>query len=149
MLVSRHHAELHGDTVDGYELADLGSHNGTFVNGERIRDKVRLEQLDVVAIGRARFRLVDDTLEEYVDTGEITFRASDITVRLGARTLVDGVSLNIRERSLVGVVGPSGCGKSTLLHALSGRRRQRAGSCSTTASISTRTTTSCDDGSAL
>ena len=127
MLVSRHHAELHGDTVDGFELADLGSHNGTFVNGERIRDKVRLDQLDVVAVGRARFRLVDDTLEEYVDTGEITFRASDITVRLGARTLVDGVSLNVRERSLVGVVGPSGCGKSTLLHALSGRRPATSG----------------------
>ncbi|HEY5058391.1 MAG TPA: ATP-binding cassette domain-containing protein [Gaiellaceae bacterium] len=127
MLVSRQHAELHGDPVDGYELVDLGSHNGTFVNGERIRGKARIEQLDVVAVGRAQFRLVDDTLEEYVDTGEITFEARNITVRTGARTLVDGVGLSLRERSLVGIVGPSGCGKSTLLHALSGRRPATSG----------------------
>jgi ABC transport system ATP-binding/permease protein len=127
MLVSRRHAELHGDPVEGYELVDLGSHNGTFVNGERIRGKAHLEQLDVVAVGRAQFRLVGDTLEEYVDTGEITFEARSITVRVGDRTLVDGVGLSLRERSLVGVVGPSGSGKSTLLHALSGRRPATSG----------------------
>ena len=127
MLVSRHHAELHGDSVEGYELADVGSHHGTFVNGERIRGKAHLEQLDVIAVGRARFRLVGDTLEEYVDSGAITFEASNITVRARKRTLVDGVSLSLRERSLVGVVGPSGSGKSTLLHALSGRRPATSG----------------------
>ncbi len=127
MLVSRQHAELHGNPVEGYELVDLGSHNGTFVNGERIRGKKRLEQLDVVAVGRAQFRLVGDTLEEYVDTGEITFEAKNITVKTGERTLVDGVGLSLRQRSLVGVVGPSGSGKSTLLHALSGRRPATSG----------------------
>jgi ABC transport system ATP-binding/permease protein len=127
MLVSREHAELHGNPVEGYELVDLGSHNGTFVNGERIRGKKRLEQLDVVAVGRAQFRLAGDTFEEYVDTGEITFEAQNITVRMGERTLVDGIGLSLRQRSLVGVVGPSGSGKSTLLHALSGRRPATSG----------------------
>ncbi len=126
VLVSRRHAELHGSQTLGYELVDLGSHNGTFVNGRRVR-KASLEQLDVVGIGRTQFRLVGDSLEEYVDTGEITFAAQGITVRVGTRTLVDGVGLSLRERSLVGIVGPSGSGKSTLLHALSGLRPATSG----------------------
>jgi ABC transport system ATP-binding/permease protein len=125
VLVSRMHAELRGNPVDGYTLVDL-SHNGTFVNGQRIQ-KAQLEQLDVVGIGRAQFRLVGDELEEYVDTGEITFEAAGITVRTGGRTLVDDVGLSLRQRSLVGIVGPSGSGKSTLLRALSGRRPATSG----------------------
>jgi ABC-type multidrug transport system ATPase subunit len=121
MLVSRRHAELRGNRLAGYELVDLDSHNGTFVNGKRIR-KARLEQLDVVGIGHAQFRLVGETLEEYVDTGEISFEAQGITVEVGERRLIDDLGLSVRERALVGIVGPSGSGKSTLLNALSGRR---------------------------
>ena len=35
-LVSRYHAELRKRPAGGYEIADLGSQNGTFVNGRRI-----------------------------------------------------------------------------------------------------------------
>ena len=31
--VSRHHAELRKSPAGSYEIVDLGSHNGTFVNG--------------------------------------------------------------------------------------------------------------------
>ena len=34
--VSRHHAELRRLPGGEYEIADLGSHNGTFLNGQRI-----------------------------------------------------------------------------------------------------------------
>jgi ABC-type multidrug transport system ATPase subunit len=121
VLVSRQHAELRGNPALGYELVDLDSHNGTFVNGKRIR-KARLEQLDLVGVGRAQLRLVGETLEEYVDTGDIGFEARGIGVEVDGRVLVEGVTLSLRERSLVAVVGPSGAGKSTLLNALSGRR---------------------------
>lgn len=33
--VSRHHAELRRNPDGSFELADLGSHGGTFVNGQR------------------------------------------------------------------------------------------------------------------
>ena len=126
VMVSRRHAQLRGNLVSGYELLDLGSHNGTFVNGVRI-EKVQLEQLDVVGVGRAQFRLVGNALEEYVDTGEITFEARGLTVRVDERVLVDGVGISLHERALLGIVGPSGCGKSTLLHALNGRRPATSG----------------------
>ena len=32
--VSRHHAELRGNPDGSFEIIDLGSHGGTYVNGE-------------------------------------------------------------------------------------------------------------------
>jgi predicted ester cyclase len=54
--VSRHHAELRRDPDGGFEIIDLGSRGGTFVNGERITRKMLTEQ-DIINIGRATFRL--------------------------------------------------------------------------------------------
>jgi len=126
LLVSRHHAELHGLPAGGYELVDLGSHNGTFVNGRRIQ-KTHLQELDVVSVGHCVFRLVGHALEEYVDTGKVSFEAVGLTVEVDGSTLVEDVSLSLRECALVGVVGPSGSGKSTLLGALSGLRPAQRG----------------------
>jgi pSer/pThr/pTyr-binding forkhead associated (FHA) protein len=39
---------------DGYVVRDLGSRNGTFVNGQRISGPVRLQHGDVVVLGFTR-----------------------------------------------------------------------------------------------
>jgi ABC transport system ATP-binding/permease protein len=44
--VSRHHAELHRNPAGGFEIIDLGSHGGTYVNGERITRKMLTERRD-------------------------------------------------------------------------------------------------------
>ena len=44
----------------------------------------------------------------------------DLCVRYDKAQILSGVSLNVKEGELVGVVGPNGAGKSTLLRALSG-----------------------------
>jgi pSer/pThr/pTyr-binding forkhead associated (FHA) protein len=56
-LVSRHHCVF---TVDdfGVRLRDLGSTNGTFVNGERLRGAVVLNQNDRVVIGKLELDVV-------------------------------------------------------------------------------------------
>jgi phosphatidylserine/phosphatidylglycerophosphate/cardiolipin synthase-like enzyme len=57
-LASRFHARV---ILDGERCAisDLGSHNGTFVNGQRIERKTKLSEGDIVSIaGVEEFRLV-------------------------------------------------------------------------------------------
>ena len=54
--ISRYHAELRKSPAGGYEIVDLASHNGTFVNGQRI-SRTMLTEHDIVRIGHATFRL--------------------------------------------------------------------------------------------
>jgi iron complex transport system ATP-binding protein len=46
--------------------------------------------------------------------------ASGITVRIGRKTIVDGVSFDVGAGSWTCVIGPNGAGKTTLVHALAG-----------------------------
>jgi ABC-type multidrug transport system ATPase subunit len=120
--VSRHHAELRKSPAGAYEIVDLGSHNGTYVNGRRVSSAVISED-DIVSIGHSTFRLVGDELRVYEDEGEVTFKAQDLVVRVaGGKILLNHVSFPVPEKSLLGVIGPSGAGKSTLLGALTGMR---------------------------
>ena len=49
--VSRQHAGIRGD-AEGYWIADLGSRNGTFVNGENLGDQPRrLQNFDRIELG--------------------------------------------------------------------------------------------------
>jgi hypothetical protein len=61
--VSRHHALLSG-TGTGWSLRDLGSANGTWVNGRRVADSVRVRPGDHVSFGAMAFRLAART-EDY------------------------------------------------------------------------------------
>ncbi|MEU6160349.1 FHA domain-containing protein [Streptomyces sp. NPDC047130] len=125
LQVSRNHAEFHAMPDGRCEIRDLGSHNGTYVNGEPVpKGGTRvLGPGDVVGVGHSTFRLVGDRLEEFVDTGEVSFSARHLTVTVdGGKQILKDVSFAVPEKSLIAVIGPSGSGKSTLLKALTGYR---------------------------
>jgi mRNA-degrading endonuclease RelE of RelBE toxin-antitoxin system len=75
--VSRHHAELRKSPTGSYEIVDLNSHNGTFVNGQKVTSKL-LTEADLVSIGHSTFRLEGGELVQFVDDEQATFTAQDL-----------------------------------------------------------------------
>ncbi|MGX1269107.1 ABC-type multidrug transport system ATPase subunit [Streptomyces phaeoluteigriseus] len=130
LQVSRNHAEFHSTPDGRMEIRDLGSHNGTYVNGQPIAKggSQLLGPTDIVGVGHSTFRIVGDRLEEFVDTGEVSFSARHLTVTVdGGKQILKDVSFGVPEKSLIAVIGPSGSGKSTLLKALTGYRPANEG----------------------
>ena len=117
---SSHHAELRRSSAGGYEIIDLGSHNGTFVNGKKVSRAVLTEH-DIIGVGRSTLGLTGDELRQFTDDGKVSFIAQELTVTLpSGKVLLDHVSFPLGERCLLGIIGPSGSGKSILLGALTG-----------------------------
>lgn len=127
LLVSRQHARL-TRTGDGATITDLGSTNGTWVDGQRITSTVPLHVGSQVVIGGVPFRQTSVGLCELIRAeGNMSIVVRDLTFSVldrinpkMKRTLVDDVSLEIPDRSLIAVIGPSGAGKSTFLNCLLG-----------------------------
>ncbi len=125
LQVSRHHAEFRSSPDGRFEIRDLGSHNGTYVNGMPLpkSGSAVITPQDTVGVGHSSFRVVGDRLEEFVDTGEVSFSARQLTVKVdNGKVILNNVTFGVPEKSLIGVIGPSGSGKSTLLRALTGYR---------------------------
>lgn len=74
--VSRHHAELRR-SGDSFSLVDLGSRNGTYLNGRRISQPLPLRNEDVIRLGSARFVYHDP--EATLDTGRFPHLVLDET----------------------------------------------------------------------
>ncbi len=131
--ISRSHAAFERG-AGGVSVRDLGSTNGTFVNGARLVRSQLLRLGDRVGVGP--FELVFDgsALVGSTRTGNAELRAIDVSKdipRAGAAgaplRLLHGISLAIRPRSLVCIIGASGSGKSTLMNILAGRSLATAG----------------------
>jgi ABC transport system ATP-binding/permease protein len=119
-LASRRHAELTRRPGGQWEVRDLGSHNGTFVNGQRISRAV-LSDEDLLTVGTHTFVFRAGKLEQYSTADDTSLDALGLTVTAGGgATLLRDVSFSLPSRSVLAVVGPSGAGKSTLLGALTG-----------------------------
>ncbi len=128
LQVSRRHAELVHEPGGDWEIVDLGSHNGTFVNGSRI-SRARLADGDLVSFAGRLLRYEGGALQEHVDEAEAAFEAAGLVVRADSgAVLLDEVTFSLERCSFLAVVGTSGAGKSTLLNALAGFRPATEGS---------------------
>lgn len=127
--VSRYHASLTYKEGRQPTLADLGSTNGTYLNGEFLREPKVIAPSDLVFIGGFLMRVDGRTVHQF-DLSSSRICAQGITKRIGEKVLLRDVTLALFPREFVGLMGPSGCGKSTLMDALNGLRPATSGSVS-------------------
>lgn len=122
LQVSRRHAAITRSSTDCV-IEDLGSFNGTYVNGNRIQRARVLEFGDRINIGPFEFIFSRDHLAQRWTTDKIEFRCVALTrtLRRGNRTLLKDISFLINPGEFACIIGPTGAGKSTLLNALSHR----------------------------
>ena len=126
LLVSRHHTELVPQR-GGFQVRDLGSRNGTYVNGQRA-EVAPLGEGDLLAVGHSRFTVRQGQLVASVDQGDVAFVANHLSFTLNDGTrLLDDVSFGLPGSSLLAIIGPSGAGKSTMLKALTGSQPATSG----------------------
>ena len=64
---------------------------------------------------------------EAARSAPLTLRAADLTKRYKKRSVVQGVSLDVREGEIVGLLGPNGAGKTTTFYMIVGMVRPNAG----------------------
>jgi ABC transport system ATP-binding/permease protein len=125
-LVARRHAELIWEH-DHHVLRDLGSANGTWVNGVKIVGARPLAPNDVVQIGTFRLTYDGDSLDSFDQRGAIRVDARAVKREVPGRVLLDATTLSIEPCEFVAIVGASGAGKSTLMMALCGFERATGG----------------------
>lgn len=116
-LVSRNHTKIIKNG-NKYFIEDLGSMNGTYVNGQRISGKKQIGSDDNIIIGRIRFTLGGLTIDI---SKEIAIKTIGLVKKFSNGKIgLHETSIEIPSNSLLAVMGPSGCGKSTLLKSLNG-----------------------------
>ena len=127
-MISWHHAALERSS-DGTYVEDLGSRNGTYVNGARISGKTLVRAGDEIGLGSFHFQLLEDgalAKREYI--GNVTIEVNSVAVNApNGDRLLDSISLTVFPSELVALMGPAGAGKTTFLKAINGYTRPAAG----------------------
>ncbi len=120
LQVSRFHAEVEFRDGSDPVIRDLGSSNGTYINGFRTPQAL-LQANTVVTLGHTSLVLRNGQLIQYRDEGLLDFDVEGLEVRGDQdRLLLRDLSISVPPRTLLGVLGPSGAGKSTFIKAVVG-----------------------------
>ena len=120
LVVSRFHAEIVQNEQGGFDLVDLRSANGTFVNGLMIKRR-ELVIGDLISIGNITRRFTSDGLDSPVGVEGVDIVAKDVSFSVGDKQLLNEINFHLGPRTLTAIVGPSGAGKSTMLNVITGR----------------------------
>jgi ABC-type multidrug transport system ATPase subunit/pSer/pThr/pTyr-binding forkhead associated (FHA) protein len=123
-VVSRKHARITRTGPDGeYAIEDLGSTNGTFVDGKRVVEPRLLHHGDSIYIGPIKLIFEVEKLTAIDESHDLRLDALHLSKFVSKdKNLLKDISLSVQPREFVAIVGVTGSGKSTLLDALNGFR---------------------------
>ncbi len=130
--VSWRHAKLVSVEPGRWLLTDLGSTNGTYVNGRRVQ-RAHVTSADIIMLGGYLFHVgahQDISLHDL--SSAIRLDARDVLVvrkdQAGhCKAIVDRVSFTVYPHEFIGLMGLSGAGKTTLMLTLSGHAKPEDG----------------------
>jgi ABC-type multidrug transport system ATPase subunit/pSer/pThr/pTyr-binding forkhead associated (FHA) protein len=127
--ISRYHARIIKEGGKLY-IEDLGSTNGTFVNGKRVYGKVEILPGSKISLGS--YILEVQTPEKFIHSSLIEKGIELIGIGLSYyiknKPILENVDFFAKSGELIGIIGPSGGGKTTLLTALAGYLPKSKGS---------------------
>ncbi len=110
--LSRHHAAIE-QRLGSYYLLDLGSKNGTLLNGERVSGDRRLRDGDVITLGEHLLAFsLEDELEERPPEGTRVFSAKELS-DIKTKPSIDPEEL-ARQNRILGVL--SEAAKQLIVH---------------------------------
>lgn len=132
--VSQRHARLQRNGDGSLLVVDLGSTNGTFVDGERVSGRgIVARPGQRIAIGGVQLVLGENGRIAGAVRAKVRLDLMGVGLTVPdrgsgkPRALLDRVTMSIFPGELVGMLGPSGAGKSTLLMSVLGLLRPTSG----------------------
>lgn len=79
--VSRRHAIIHAQGENEFWLVDLGSSNGTAINGRRVAQPVPLHKGDVIELGASRLEFQTEALTTVHKAGKALLASTMLSIR--------------------------------------------------------------------
>ena len=99
--ISRNHAMLQLTETNEIYLIDLGSRNGTFVNGRRVNIPVTLRNTDKIIFGETELEFYNPATKDKLISENNSSRFHNVTAALHVRRLMSVMVVDIRDFTLL------------------------------------------------
>jgi ABC transport system ATP-binding/permease protein len=124
--VSRYHAEVVRGANGQMELRDLGSRNGTRLDGQ-LTTRAVLGAGSQIGVGPFQIVFDGSTFMARDDRGALRYDVEDVSFAVKNKVILKPLTLSIAPGEFCCIIGESGSGKSTLIKMLAGVTQPSSG----------------------